>query len=691
MVAAIASTILYVVGTVLYGVLTGLVLKRREKTWSEIILLLLGLSAAVWYLGNALDRSARLLFEVPVVLVVRVTDVMCCLGIAPIPSLLMVMALLYLHERRRRLPGWLLAGLVAFICALVLPFSLVLVNLTRGEARLAAISASPTGQVFLGWLAMSLTSTAWVCFRQTRRVTSRQEERFFRTLFWGTVAVAAAIVLSPLLMAPGGATARPAAGIDIIISVAGLFPGVVFAYYVYRYNYLEFVLRRTIFYGFLTLLVISIYYFLIREFAQWLGQEVPHLNVALVEALLVIGLVFLFPHMGQAVRVVLRFVAFRRMADAEYRLGNLNREISLDPMLDPDSVFEDVCRRIREACAARNACIILLNDSRLVHYGDRLERREVRDVRCLSAMRKLRARSIYPVVHEGACRGFIGVGRTPAMLPLTEEASEQLVVTASRISSAMSRAEMIREKLQLQRRLYAKEKFTTLGQLAASVAHEVRNPLSSIKSLVQCLAEDLAGRGIEAEETGLIADEINRLNRTVTGLLRYARPARPGERTADFKEILQTVLQLLRHELERRGTALDVDVPDRLPALRAGEDEVKEILFNLLFNALEAMPTGGTLAVTAELGDGSLHVVVSDTGHGIPEEIVESIFEPSFTTKDAGTGLGLNIVRERLQQVGGRIRCASCPEGTTMELEFPVSSDEPTRQRLDDGDGDGPP
>ncbi|MHC4789608.1 MAG: hypothetical protein ACYS8K_10470, partial [Planctomycetota bacterium] len=241
MVAAIASTILYVVGTVLYGVLTGLVLKRREKTWSEIILLLLGLSAAVWYLGNALDRSARLLFEVPVVLVVRVTDVMCCLGIAPIPSLLMVMALLYLHERRRRLPGWLLAGLVAFICALVLPFSLVLVNLTRGEARLAAISASPTGQVFLGWLAMSLTSTAWVCFRQTRRVTSRQEERFFRTLFWGTVAVAAAIVLSPLLMAPGGATARPAAGIDIIISVAGLFPGVVFAYYVYRYNYLEFV------------------------------------------------------------------------------------------------------------------------------------------------------------------------------------------------------------------------------------------------------------------------------------------------------------------------------------------------------------------------------------------------------------------------------------------------------------------
>ena len=697
MVAAIASTIVYVVGTVLYVVLTGLVLKRKQKTWSETMLFLLSMSAAVWYLGNAADRLAHLLFTGRLAYVVMITDVVCCLGIAMVPSLLMVMALLYLHERRRRLPGWLLGLLVALICALVLPFSLVLVNVISGGARLVSMSQTLVGQIFLGWLALSLVSSAWVCFRQTQEVRGRREERFFEVLFWGTVAVAAAIVPAPFLIAAGGPTAGPVAEIDLIVSLGGLFPGVVFAYYVYRYNYLEFILRRSVFHGFLTLLVISIYYFLIREFSLWLGNKVPGLNRALVDALLVIGLVYLFPRMGAVLRQLLRLVALRRTADAEYRLSALNREISLDPMLDPDRLLEGACREVKEACGARYVCIIVQEDSSVGICGDRprepftaedlqdilkacaargaawLETPEITDVRCLAAMRKLQAYSIYPVVHEGAYTGLIAVGGTPLMLPLTEETSEQLVVMANRISTALSRAKTIREKLQLQGRLYAKEKFTSLGQLAASVAHEVRNPLSSIKSLVQCLEEDLARRGIAAEETGLIVEEINRLNRTVTGLLRYARPAEEGRQETDFREILDTVLRLLRHELERRGASLQVSVPDGLPLVRAGEDEIKEMLFNLLFNSLEAMPGGGTLTVTAHQQDNHLQVAISDTGHGIPEELVEKVFEPTFTTKAGGTGLGLSIVRERLKQIGGSIRCRSSDEGTTMELALPLA------------------
>jgi two-component system sensor histidine kinase HydH len=191
---------------------------------------------------------------------------------------------------------------------------------------------------------------------------------------------------------------------------------------------------------------------------------------------------------------------------------------------------------------------------------------------------------------------------------------------------------------------------------------------------VQCLEEDLARRGIAAEETGLIVEEINRLNRTVTGLLRYARPAEEGRQETDFREILDTVLRLLRHELERRGASLQVSVPDGLPLVRAGEDEIKEMLFNLLFNSLEAMPGGGTLTVTAHQQDNHLQVAISDTGHGIPEELVEKVFEPTFTTKPGGTGLGLSIVRERLQQIGGSIRCRSSDEGTTMELALPLAS-----------------
>jgi two-component system sensor histidine kinase HydH len=176
-------------------------------------------------------------------------------------------------------------------------------------------------------------------------------------------------------------------------------------------------------------------------------------------------------------------------------------------------------------------------------------------------------------------------------------------------------------------------------------------------------------------------DEINRLNRTVTGLLRYARPAEEGRQETDFKEVLDVVLRLLRHELERRRTALQLSVPDGLPLVRAGEDEMKEMIFNLVFNALEAMPAGGTLTVQTEQSDNRLRVAVSDTGHGIPEELIEKVFEPSFTTKPGGTGLGLSIVRERLQQIGGTIRCRSSEAGTTMELDLPLATRRPESQR----------
>jgi signal transduction histidine kinase len=695
--AAIASAVLYVAGTVLYGVLTGLVIRRRGRTWSEVILLLLGLSAGIWYFGNALDSVARLLFTGPLPAVTQATDIIVCLGIALVPSLLMLMALFYFHERRRRLPRYLLALLTVLICALALPFSLVLFHIIGGGVRLATFTASAVGQVFLGWLALALTSSAWVCFLQTRQATERRESRFFRTLFWGTVLVAAGIVSAPFLIAAGSGRPGPSPEMSLVISLAGLFPGVVFAYFVYRYNYMEFVLRRTLFHAFLALLVISIYYFLIRELSRWLGAEIPGLRVAVVEGLLVIALVYLFPRMGDMLRAGLRFVVFRPIADAEQQLSVLNRLVGADPMLEPERVLSEACKAVKTACKARSAFIALSMGPVPDVYGDvppggvsdRLlrtvldgcaslgsawvERDDVRNAELLGALRRLNAHFVYPVVYEGRPCGFIAVGRPSVILPMTEEESEQLVVLAGRISAALGRARAIRERLQLQRRLYAREKFASLGQLAASVAHEVRNPLSSIKTLVQCMEEELAARGIRPEETELIVEEINRLSRTVDALLRYARPADAVRPTADFADVLGTVLQILRHEFGRRGCHAVAAVQEDLPPVGTGEDELKEVLFNLILNALEAMPSGGELRITARARDGRLLAAVEDTGPGIPEEMRERVFEPSFTTKDGGTGLGLSIVSERLAEAGGSIRCLGGETGTRMEFDLPLS------------------
>ena len=694
---AIASTIVYVVGTVLYAVLAGLVLRRKGKTGSDSMLMLLGLSAAIWYLGNAADRFTELLYAGRLALVVRVTDVMCALGIALVPSLLIIMALLYVNERGPRLPRWALGLAVAAVLAAPLPFVLALAQAIGGEVRLASITASPMGKVFLGWLAVALTASGAVCFWRRRHAAGEREQRFFHVLFWAVVAVALVFFGVPFFLAhrTGPAGRWLTSEIDLVISLGGLVPGLVFAYYVYRYNYLEYVLRRTIFHGFLSLLVICIYYFLIVQIARYLQQRAPRLNATLIEALMVIALVYLFPHLGRNLLEALRAIVFRRTADIEYMLGALNQRIGADSMVDPARLLGDVCAGIRSACGARDVGILLEEEHGMAAYGDRppagfgeddfraivdlctrkrsawLERGDIADVACLEAMRKLGAYSIYPIVHEDACRGFIAVGRTPPMLPLPEEASDQLVVMAGRLAAALGRARMVQERLRLQRRLFAREKFATLGHLAASVAHEVRNPLSSIKALVQVLQEELEAEGRQVEEAGLVVEEINRLNRTVTRLLRYARPAPEGQRATDLPDVLGAVLQLLHHEADRRGVRMEVDLPEGLPALRAGEDEVKEILLNLVLNGLEAMPQGGTLTVRARAGDGPVRLAVSDTGPGIPQELLDRVFEPTFTTKSGGTGLGLSIVRDRVQQIGGSIRCTSSAEGTTMELEMP--------------------
>jgi signal transduction histidine kinase len=188
------------------------------------------------------------------------------------------------------------------------------------------------------------------------------------------------------------------------------------------------------------------------------------------------------------------------------------------------------------------------------------------------------------------------------------------------------------------------------------------------------MTEDLDGQGIRPEEAELIVGEINRLDRTVDALLRYARPDAATRPNADFGEALENVLRILRHEFGRRGCRLEVALEEDLPPVRAGEDEVKEILFNLILNALEAMPAGGELRVTARAADGRLSAAVEDTGRGVPEELREQIFEPSFTTKEGGTGLGLSIVRERLAEAGGAILCLPREQGTRMDFELPLAT-----------------
>jgi PAS domain S-box-containing protein len=237
----------------------------------------------------------------------------------------------------------------------------------------------------------------------------------------------------------------------------------------------------------------------------------------------------------------------------------------------------------------------------------------------------------------------------------------------------LGRASIVRDVTHLQRlqkELIASQSLAAVGELAATIAHEIKNPLAGISGAIQILAEGTppgdARRGIMRE----ILDQIERLDRTVRDLLTFARPATPVREEVDLGDSLQRAWTLLSAQPAAAGIRFSVEggAGERVAA---DPHLLHQVWMNLFQNAIEAMPRGGTL--TARVRGGSPAVVeVSDTGAGFPADQGERIFKPFYTTKTRGTGLGLAITRKNLEAHGGRIRAESRPgENTTFTVEMP--------------------
>jgi hypothetical protein len=247
--------------------------------------------------------------------------------------------------------------------------------------------------------------------------------------------------------------------------------------------------------------------------------------------------------------------------------------------------------------------------------------------------------------------------------------------------------ERLGESRALEERLRVAERTTAMGRFASALAHEIRNPLNSISLAIDHLRNRLAP-GDEprtSEFKALMAtlkSEVTRLNRLVGDFLSSGQPARLDPRPCDVGAVVRETATLVEHKARDQGIALEVDVAGGLPLTAADPELLKTCLLNLVLNAFEAMPGGGRLSLAARLERGedaaAIALVVSDTGVGMPRESAASAFEPYFSTKEAGVGLGLSLVRRIVEGHGGRIALDSTPgQGTTVRVFLPVRAPEP--------------
>jgi signal transduction histidine kinase len=278
----------------------------------------------------------------------------------------------------------------------------------------------------------------------------------------------------------------------------------------------------------------------------------------------------------------------------------------------------------------------------------------------------------YPMRREEKVAGLLAVDAGPA--GMTYDARSIVEILADQVAIAIDDWRLLEDNLRLERELAERERLASLGRMAATVAHEVKNPLSAIKSIAQVMREDEKLSADYARDLTLIVGETDRLSQSVTQLLSFARRETPAEQPLSADELLRSVIDLFRVNAREQGTILSYEVRDDVQLAGKSVSAMRDALSNVLLNALQATSSGGEVTLTATVGDGHLVINVRDSGSGIPQALRDRIWEPFFTTRQRGTGLGLAIVRKRLQEVGGTAILLPNSEsaGTSFQLRLPL-------------------
>ncbi|MGQ9631721.1 MAG: sensor histidine kinase [bacterium] len=294
---------------------------------------------------------------------------------------------------------------------------------------------------------------------------------------------------------------------------------------------------------------------------------------------------------------------------------------------------------------------------------------------------------VVPLISKGKAIGAILADNKFTRRPITNRDIYLLEAFASQASIAIERAELYRdleEKVrqteeayralqESQNRLIRAERLAAIGEVTAKVAHEIKNPLMSIGGFARLVLKRMGEEDPNIKYLGMIEKEVERLEGLLKDILSFSAPSEPNFQEGDINEVIQEALLLVNGELERSNIGVLLQLAPSLPAVSFDRGQIGQVLLNLFLNAIHAMPEGGELSVSSELAGEHVRITVGDTGVGIPEEHLDKLFVPFFTTKPNGSGLGLSISHQILRNHGGMIDVVSkVGVGTTFTVKLPT-------------------
>jgi signal transduction histidine kinase len=506
---------------------------------------------------------------------------------------------------------------------------------------------------FAFWVIYSLSVVAITELAVARRSSSRSERRILQTLAASFIAIAV-LILGSLGLGLGQGTI---AGqyLQTVANLGSLLPSALLVYYIYRYRYLELIIKESLVVASFAAVVLAVYVYGIRTLGDWMSARYG-VRAGVIEAILILALTLLA-------------APLRGWLEQNFR-ALFERETAL---------YRDVVSRIAAHASQHR------------RLDDLLAAIETQTASALSLGRvkialhdspsdlpsQIGYAAAYRVIREDRQLGWLFVDASEAAL--TSDVRAVLEVLAGQVAIAIEDCRLLEENIRLERKVAEGERLAALGQMAATVAHEVKNPLSAIKSIAQVMSEDEGLKSQHARDLSLIVGETDRLSKSVTQLLSFASKQPPAAMPARVGELISSVVALFRVDAADRQINLSAHVEDDMVLDGVQTAALRDSLSNLILNALQVTPGGGSVTVVSRIERGELTILVSDNGPGVPANLHEKIWEPFFTTRQRGTGLGLAIVRKRMQEAGGiaRLLPPVNGEGARFELRLAVSEARP--------------
>ncbi len=287
-----------------------------------------------------------------------------------------------------------------------------------------------------------------------------------------------------------------------------------------------------------------------------------------------------------------------------------------------------------------------------------------------------------PLVMKDRLVGIFSLDNKMSGDKFTTEDLELLSTVANQASIAIENARLYEEMRELEKNLHRADKLTALGTLASSIAHEIRNPLVSIKTFTQLAPRKFNSQDFLDKFQTIVPEELQRMESILNQLLNFSRPSQAEFYPVSVQQIIDSILSLMNTELSRSNIEVVKLYDKHLPQIMGDGEQLKQVFMNIVLNAIQSMPEGGALKIITGLEQGAagrdtiafVSIEFADTGCGIPEENLEDLFNPFFTTKSGGSGLGLSISHRIIKEHNGHINVKSREgEGTTFTVKLPLN------------------